>query len=355
MYTGDTVHEEEIQDNNYFAKMPLKCGICDVDFTEQQDYNVHFKEHHPEKFVCEFCHKICLTVGSLMQHISKTHEEIKLRIKEYNFESESNKSDALDLILLDMPVNSEKALKKRNSNTFLSTDVNVKRSRNHYVCQVCNETFATNFILKKHTTSVHEFKKSSLNDANSDFDSEIDPLDVTVNLSRMKSNANYLIEKTGKHFKTQHVCQICNEPFNSITKLRKHTISDHQLDCKFCCSTFLQMQELKRHVLAVHEEEKKLKCDRCDSKFARKCDLTRHIKLVHELFHEANRPHKCEKCDAEFTKGNHLKDHITAIHEENRPHKCKKCSLAFSFSTDLINHVSVVHNGKKPYIKHAKT
>ena len=295
LYTGDTVHEEEIQDNNHFEKMPLSCGICDVDFTKQQDYNVHFKEHHPEKFLCELCHEICLTVGSLMEHVSKTHEEIKLRIKEYNnFESESNKRDALDLILLDMPVNSEKALKKRNSSTFLPTDMKVKRSRNHYVCQVCNETFATNYILKKHTASVHEFKKSSLNDAKSDFDSEIDPLDVSIDLNRM--------------------------------------------------------QELKRHVLVVHEEEKKLKCDRCDSKqkFARKCDLTRHIRLAHELFHEANRPHKCEKCDAEFTKENHLKDHITAIHEENRPHKCKKCSLAFSFSTDLINHVSVVHNGKKP-------
>ena len=246
IYTGDTVHEEEIQDNN------------------------------------------------LMQHVSKAHEGIKLRIKEYNFESESNKSDAIDLILLDMPVNSEKALKKRNSNTSLSTDVNVKRCRNHYVCQVCNETFATNYILKKHTASVHEFEKSSLNDANSDFDSEIDPLDVSVDLSRIKSNGNY--------------------------------------------------------VSVVHEKEKKLKCDRCDSKqkFARKRDLNRHIKIAHELFHEANRPYKCEKCDAEFTKENHLKDHITAIHDENRPHKCKKCSLAFSFSTDLINHVSVVHNGKKP-------
>jgi len=225
----------------------------------------------------------------------KVHEEIKLGIKEYDFESESNKSDALDLILLEMPINSETPLKKRKSNTFLSTDVNVKRSKNHYVCQVCKETFATNYILKKHTTSVHEIKKSLLNDANSDFDFEEDPLDVSVDLSRM--------------------------------------------------------QELKQHVLVVHEEEKKfLKCDRCDSKqkFARKCDLTRHIRLAHELFHEANRPRKCEKCDAEFTKENHLKDHIAAIHEENRPHQCRKCSLAFSFSTDLINHVSVVHNGKKP-------
>ena len=107
------------------------------------------------------------------------------------------------IIEIGMPVNSEKALKKRNSNTFSSTDGNVKRSRNHYVCEVCNETFATNYILKKHTASVHEFEKSSLNDANSDFDSEKDPLDVSVDLSRM--------------------------------------------------------QELKRHVLVVHEEEKKLK------------------------------------------------------------------------------------------------
>jgi uncharacterized C2H2 Zn-finger protein len=140
------VHEEKkqevmkIQDND--VKMPLNCGICHVDYSEKQDYNLHFKQQHPEKFFCEFCYEICLTVGSLMQHISKMHEEIKLKVKECNFKSDSDKSDS-EKNTIDKPTNSEE--------TFLSTEKTKIRSRNH-VCQICNESFATNCILKKHST-----------------------------------------------------------------------------------------------------------------------------------------------------------------------------------------------------------
>ena len=229
----------------------------------------------------------------------------------------------------------------------MSTEKTKKRSRNH-VCQICNESFATNCILKKHSTSIHKIKKSFPNIDNGDFNSKIDPLDVSVNPSKRKSNASNLIDEFGKRFKTEHVCQICDEIFTSICKLRNHTTSEHKLDCKMCFSKFSQIQELKRHISTVHEEKKELKCNRCDAKFAKKFCLNSHIKLVHETFHEGNRPLKCEKCDAEFNKESHLKDHNAAFHEEKRPHKCKTCSLAFSFSTDLINHVSVVHDRKKP-------
>ena len=345
------VHEEkkkkvmEIQDNH--VKMPLDCGIGHIDYSEKQDYNLHFKEQHPEKFFCEFCNEIFLTVGSLMQHISKIHEEIKLKVKECNFKSDIDQSNS-EKDPIDVPTNVEKT--SRELNTFLSTKETRKRSRygsRNNVCQICNESFATNCILKRHSASVHEIKKSS-NESNEDFDVKIDPLDVSFNPNKRKLNASNLIDKDEKRLKTEHVCQICDEIFTSICKLRRHTTSDHKLDCKICFAKFLQIQELKRHIITVHEEKKELTCDRCESKFAKKSILTRHIKVVHESFHEGNRPHKCEKCDAEFNKESHLKDHIAALHEENRPHKCKMCSLAFSFSTDLINHVSVVHERKKP-------
>ena len=298
-------HEEKkeevmkIQDND--VKMPLNCGICHVDYSEKPDYNLHFKEQHPEKFYCEFCYEIFLTVGSLMQHISKIHEEIKLKVKECNFKLDSDQSNS-EKDPIDVPTNSEKT--SRESNTFLSTKETRKRSRygsRNNVCQICNESFATNCILKKHSASVHKIKKSSLNEK--DFDFEIDPLDVSFNPIKRKLNASNLTNKDGKRLKAEHVCQICDEIFTSICKLRRHTTSDHKLDCKMCFAKFLQIQELKRHIITVHEEKKELKCDKCESKFAKKNCLTRHIKLVHESFHEGNRAHKCENCDAEFNKG----------------------------------------------------
>ena len=115
------VHEEKkqevmkIQDND--VKMPSNCGICHIYYSEKQDYNLHFKEQHREKFFCEFCYEIFSTVGSLMQHISKAHEEIKLKVKECNFKSDSNKSysekDPID--------GTEETIAKRKSNSFLST------------------------------------------------------------------------------------------------------------------------------------------------------------------------------------------------------------------------------------------
>ena len=283
------VHEEKkqevmkIQDND--VKMPSNCGICHIYYSEKQDYNLHFKEQHPEKFFCEFCYEIFSTVGSLMQHISKVHEEIKLKVKECNFKSDSNKSYS-EKDPIDVPT--EETIAKRESNSFLST----RKTRKH-VCQICDESFATDCILKKHSASVHEIKKSSSNQNNDDFDSIIDPLDVSNNKRNLQTSAS--IEKSGKRSKTEHVCQICDETFTSICKLRSHTTSDHKLECKMCFSKFSQIQELKRHISTVHEEKRELKCNRCDAKFAQKFCLNRHIKLVHESFHEANRPHKCKK------------------------------------------------------------
>ena len=179
------------------VKISLNCGICNVNYSEKQDYNLHFKEQHPEKFYCEFCYEIFLTVGSLMQHISKIHQEIKLKVKERNFKSDSTQSNS-EKDPIDMPTNSEKT--SRESNTFLSTEETRKRCRNH-VCQICNESFATNCILKKHSATVHEIKKSS-NESNEDFDSKIDPLDVSFNPSKRKLNASNLIDKDEKRLKT---------------------------------------------------------------------------------------------------------------------------------------------------------
>ena len=157
--------------------MPSNCGICHIYYSEKQDYNLHFKEQHPEKFFCEFCNEIFLTVGSLMQHISKIHEEIKLKVKECNFKSDSNQSNS-EKDLIDVPTNSEKT--SREPNTYLlSTGETRKRCWNH-ICQICNESFATHCILKKHFASVHEIKKSS-NESNEDFDFKMDPLDVSLN------------------------------------------------------------------------------------------------------------------------------------------------------------------------------
>ena len=133
-----------------------------------------------------------------MQHISKIHEEIQLKVKECNFKSDSNQSNS-EKDPIDIPTNSEKT--SREPNTYLlSNGETRKRCRNH-VCQICNESFATNCILKKHSASVHEIKKSS-NESNEDFDSKIDPLDVSFNPSKRKLNASNLIDKDEKRLKT---------------------------------------------------------------------------------------------------------------------------------------------------------
>ena len=64
---------------------------------------MHFKEQHPEKFYCEFCYEIFLTVGSLIQHISKIHQEIKLKVKERNFKSDSTQSNSEKDMQSDLP------------------------------------------------------------------------------------------------------------------------------------------------------------------------------------------------------------------------------------------------------------
>ena len=247
----------EIQDDK--VKMPLNCGICHVDYSEKQDYNLHFKEQHPEKSICEFCYEVFSTVGSLMQHISKVHEEIKLKIKEFNFKSDSNKINS-EKDPIDVPTNSEETITKTESNSFLSTGKKRKYSRNH-VCQICNESFATKCILRRHSASVHEIKKSSSNQKNDNFDSIIDPLDVSNHLSKRNLQTSASIEKSGKRSKTRpHKCKKCDAEFNKESHLKDHNASIHEYKrphkCKMCSLAFSFTTDLINHVSFVHDRKK---------------------------------------------------------------------------------------------------
>ena len=257
------VHDEKkqevikIQDND--VKIPLNCGICHVDYREKEDYKLHFKEQHPENFFCEFCYEIFSTVGSLMQHISKVHEEIKLKVKECNFKSDFNKSDSKK-DPIDVQTNFEETITKGECNSFLSTGKTRKYSKKH-ACQICNEWFATKCILRRHSASVHEIKKSSTNKKNDNFDSIIDPLDVSNNLSKRNLQTSASIEKSGKRSKTRpHKCKKCDAEFNKESHLKDHNAAIHEEKrphkCKMCSLAFSFSTDLINHVTVVHDRKK---------------------------------------------------------------------------------------------------
>ena len=148
------------------------------------------------------------------------------------------------------------------NSTLNSTETSKKKKP--FKCDVCDKSFTSNKLLKKHTHSVHD---------------------------------------KNKPFK----CDVCSYYFSNLGTLNRHTATFHTAkECSRCNSIFKSHGEFKLHVYSVHKGKKPYECSNCDFKCDTKGILTRHVKVIHE----GKRPFKCDVCSRNFPTKYSLKSHI---------------------------------------------
>ncbi|KAM7422808.1 hypothetical protein PAMA_010716 [Pampus argenteus] len=80
------------------------------------------------------------------------------------------------------------------------------------------------------------------------------------------------------------VCNVCEEPFNSMKELSGH-ISEHAADwpfkCEFCVQLFGDAPALLAHRTTLHGVGKIFLCSACSKEFAFLCNLQQHQKDLH--------------------------------------------------------------------------
>ncbi len=171
--------------------------------------------------------------------------------------------------------------------------------------------------------------------------------------SMMKFKLKYLVAP--KFFP----CKVCNENFDSATKMWEHRIREHkQMTQFYCdsCSFFTdKMNELQGHMLSTHGKEmgglKDHVCFICGKGYATRTGLNQHL-LRHS---EEGPPHyECpyENCASKVHSKCALKNHIRRVHlKVPAKYQCPEegCRRRFDSSSALRNH-QILHTEHRPLV-----
>ncbi|XP_037816625.1 zinc finger protein 91-like [Lucilia sericata] len=254
-------------------------------------------------------------------------------------------------------------------------------------CEVCNKTFSTENMLKKHMSSKHKDKKnktekktldkSKVSDEE-DGDEEFKPEEVDMDQdndnwndqgeSSDDSDSDYAEkEKTAAKAKpepleNQYKCKECFASFRFEKQLarhmKKHTEA-HRFICVLCWDRFKYPHMLQKHMQKHHPEdnpnpkvaetkpenvEKTHVCSYCPSAYSNVGGLAQHMSKKHPEI----KPFKCDKCDKTFVVEEHLKIH-TNRHMGIKNFKCDLCDKSFSFKFAMKQHMRI-HTGDLNYL-----
>lgn len=115
-------------------------------------------------------------------------------------------------------------------------------------------------------------------------------------------------------------------------------LQHYKLSCDLCAEPLEDFTELRKHYKYVHNEQGYLKC--CNKKIFKKCWMIEHIQLHlnPDAFH-------CAICNKSYSSSKVLKEHTKEVHapEENRHFKCETCHKPFVSNAHLNAHIMVAH------------
>ncbi|CAH0385564.1 unnamed protein product [Bemisia tabaci] len=184
---------------------------------------------------------------------------------------------------------------KKFSKSACSTVNNfVEKNPQPLVCQVCNIYFSNEQVFLNHQES-HEVSSRYSCDVNQ-----------RQEFREMKE----LKRHDGLH-KTQHICSVCKESFESNSLLISHKrihSSDRPYQCDVCHKRFFTKSHVQNH-RRVHSGERPFVCNVCGRAFAESSSYRRHERL-----HQQNKKYRCEVCGRGFALAVSLSKHLAKLH-----------------------------------------
>ena len=166
------------------TNLHFNCNICDQVYSSQLGLDKHvFKEHEGKNhFECERCEYKCKEKEQLMAHSKTVHEGKKLTTPQDKTQNEMNLSKceicngsfANDFVLkwhkeqihdvhlystiLKKPFKCDNCNKRFSRKAILQTHLESHEGRKPYHCAVCKANFSSHHDLRKHFETIHEGK-----------------------------------------------------------------------------------------------------------------------------------------------------------------------------------------------------
>ncbi|XP_037707174.1 zinc finger protein 462 isoform X6 [Choloepus didactylus] len=356
-----------------------RCLECYIDYTNFEDLQQHYGEHHPEAmnvlnfdhsdliYRCRFCSYTSPNVRSLMPHYQRMHPTVKINnamiFSSYVVEQQeglNTESQTLREILNSAPKNMATSTpvarggglpttfnKSAPSKTFPPECENQKDPSVNtvvvYDCDVCS--FASPNM---HSVLVHYQKKHP------------------------EEKASYFrIQKTMRMVSVDRgsaLSQLSFEPFGhleEVPKIKERKVVGYK--CKFCVEVHPTLRaicnHLRKHVqygsvpavsaavkglrshershlaLAMFTREDKYSCQYCSFVSAFRHNLDRHM----QTHHGHHKPFRCKLCSFKSSYNSRLKTHILKAHAGEHAYRCSWCSFSTMTISQLKEHSLKVH------------
>ncbi|KAG6463457.1 gastrula zinc finger protein XlCGF26.1 isoform X2 [Manduca sexta] len=291
------------------------CDVCKIRYKDKRDLNRHLKSHRL-KFTCRQCNHVCKNTSKAMEHF-KMHGGQLYRCDHCG-----------------------KTYEKQS--TYL-THMRVVHPSALIWCELCGESFVSNFGLNGHKKQAHKELKYPPNTTCSKCNTQF----MTTEALRRHADADCEIAS----------CVHCGEGFTTRLLLKDH-LTTHRpttvvgnFPCVKCNKTFPRQNLYSAHYRRVHADSsrkrKQFMCELCGKALPNKCELR-----YHQRTHTGERPFACPHCPKSFIKRAFMKAHMR-VHSTERPFACKLCPKTFKGPAALSGH-QYVHTGIKPPVRRKK-
>lgn len=259
------------------------------------------------------------------------------------------------------------------------TQANVGSLSSPHLCQVCQETFPSIQLLRRHRADVHPDAKPYFC-VICGYTCPVRTAMSThfVNIHREEtSNCNHcnarLQTRTGlqKHMYDMHekgkedVCPDCTRHFKTKSGLRRHRIDKHdfrgiendavenadqendgsesddailpaavEISCQVCKENFISELLLRQHRADVHPDQKPFICIDCGKEYKTGAKLNTHL----ITFHRTSGLLRCLGCTKLYQTITGREKHYRLEHLEKKPYACPDCSYRYSTPYTLRRH-----------------
>ena len=305
----------------------LKCKHCPEEFLNYEKLSIHKQEYHKNllKYQCGKCDRGYKIKSAYEEHLLSCGVS-----KEYYCQKCGNKfSSKKNLYDHNSKVHAEGNYECLECGKTFTNKVYLTRHKNYAhlnmdrcSCHICGKTLANSILLNRHVKAVHE-KVKEYRCPHCLYESG-DP-------KLLKSHID------SAHLGITYECDICHSVFTSKTGLYNHSRTVHSdlrpFICQECGEAFKRKKNLDTHIDNKHSTVI-YSCTKCEKVFKSKLSLDYHLKT-----HDVENQFPCEVCGRRFITRTKLKMHMNT-HTGETPYKCpgQGCMKAFHSSDQLSHH-----------------
>ncbi|XP_073842843.1 uncharacterized protein isoform X1 [Musca autumnalis] len=219
-----------------------------------------------------------------------------------------------------------------------------------YICKICNERFTTRRGRDKHFYRMHPVVQTS-----AEHKCEI----CGSCYLDSRTLQTHIRKKHPSSIDSEYICQICNQRFTTQRGVDSHlyqkhrTVTEHK--CEICGICFKEASNLQKHIRKQHPSsiDTEYICEICNQRFPTQSGLGRHSYRMHPVA-QTSAEHKCEICGSCYLESRTLRSHIRKKHPSSidTEYICEICNQRFTTRRGLDKHSDLKHQLDKTPTEH---